>query len=488
MPAFPLTALFLFNGIFVLGSTLVLVWLFRRRQDISANFWIGAGTFSTAAATLTAFKPDLPPFLGHLLPNMMQVMHQFFLGFAFLALSGVKVPQRWVLASLGLVLLFGMGLHWVSADSPRVWQVPYVSFVHGMLALGISSLIQRQIKQNPTLRYLIFPQLVLLTLALLWLLRLPLSAAGMALHTGDPGLGNWLLFVSLLTMNIVLHFSYFAVRLSESTENRMQLVEVNLRLRTLVSAHEDLTPQIDSGLAALPNLPAQSLSAQIAHELNQPLATLRLKLETLMSFPAVSLNDGNMKSMLADIERISATVRGLQHLMRGQSLNIMHHDLGRIFDNTLSPLPGVETVSPMGALPVMVDAPLIAKALKSLVQWLQAYAAPSSNGSCANTAVIATCGASQDGLVAHIWLSASGVDLDQNLITLLNSEKVLDPIGHAMPHHDLHQLIDALMVQHVMRAQRGRISVESRQDGSGTVLMLSIPMAVRTTVILPAAA
>jgi len=488
MPAFPLAALFLFNGIFVLGSTLVLAWLFRRRQDVSANFWIGAGTFSTAAATLTAFKPDLPQFLGHLLPNMMQVMHQFFLGFAFLALSGVKVPQRWILASLGLVLVFGVGLHWVSAHSPRVWQVPYVSFVHGMLALGISSLIQRQIKQNPALRYLFFPQMVLVMLGTLWLLRLPMSAAGMALHTGDPGLGNWLLFVSVLSMNIVLHFSYFAVRLSESTENRMQLAEVNLRLRTLLSAHEDLTPPIDSGLAALPNLPAQSLSAQIAHELNQPLATLRLKLETWMSFPAVRLNNGNMESMLADIERISVTVRGLQHLMRGQSLNILRHDLNRIFDNTLSPLPGVETVSPVGSLPVMADAPLIANALKSLVQWLQAYAAPSFNGSCANTAVIATCGASQDGLSAQIWLSASGVDLDQNLITLINTGKVLDPIGHAMPNHNAHQLIDALMVQHVMRAQRGRLNVESRQEGSGTVLILSLPMAVRTTGILPAAA
>jgi hypothetical protein len=437
---------------------------------------------------LTAFKLDLPPFLGHLLPNMLQVMHQFCLAFAFLALSGVKVRQRWVLASLGLVLLFGVGLYWVSAHSPRVWQVPYASFVHGMLALGISSLIQRQIKQNPALRYLIFPQMVLVMLGTLWLLRLPMSAAGMALHTEDPGLGNWLLFVSLLIMNIFLQFSYLAVRLSESTENRMQLAEVNLQLRALVSAHEDLTPQIDSGLAALPNLPTQSLSAQIAHELNQPLATLRLKLETWMSFPAVSLNDAKMKSMLADIERISVTVRGLQHLTRGQSLNIMRHDLNRIFDNTLSPLPGVETVSPMGSLPVMVDAPLIAKALKSLVQWLQAYAAPPLNGSCANTAVIATCGASQDGLTAQIWLSASGVDLDQNLITLINTGKVLDPIGHAMPNHNVHQLIDALVVQHVMRAQRGRINVESRLDGSVTVLMLSMPMAVRTTVILPAAA
>jgi len=488
MPAFPLAALFLFNGIFILGSTLVLVWLFRRRQDISANFWIGAGTFSTLATTLTAFKPDLPQFLGHLLPNMLQTMHQFCLGFAFLALGGVKIRQRWVLASLGLVLLFGLGLHWVSAHSPRVWQVPYVSFVHGMLALGMASLIQRQIKHNPTLRYLIFPQMVLVMLGTLWLLRLPMSAAGMALHTGDPGLGNWLLFVSLLIMNIFLQFSYLAVRLSESTENRMQLVEVNLRLRALVNAHEDLTPQIDSGLAALPNLPAQSLSSQIAHELNQPLAALRLKLETLMSFPAVSLNDTKMTSMLADIERISATVRGLQHLMRGQSLNIMCHDLDRIFDNTLSPLPGVEIVLPLGSLPVMVDAPLIAKALKSLVQWLQAHDAPSSNGSCANTVVIATCGASQDGLAAQIWLSASGVELDQNLITLINIEKVLDPIGHAMPNHDTHQLLDALIVQHVMRSHRGRFSVETRQDGSGTVLMLSIPMAVRTTVILPAAA
>ena len=56
MAAFPLTALFLFNGIFVLGAGLVLAWLFRRRQDISARLWIAAGFFSALATILTAFR------------------------------------------------------------------------------------------------------------------------------------------------------------------------------------------------------------------------------------------------------------------------------------------------------------------------------------------------------------------------------------------------------------------------------------------------
>jgi hypothetical protein len=363
--------------------------------------------------------------------------------------------------------------------------VPYVSFVNGLLSLVISDLIKRQREKNPALHHLICPQKVLLTLGVLWLLRIPMSAAGMNLHAEAPGLVNWLLFASLLTMNIVLQFSYFAVRLAGSIENRGQLVEINRRLHALLSEHDKLVPKINSGFAALP---AQMLSAQIAHELNQPLASLRLKLETLLSFPVARLDDAPMKSMVADIERISGIVRSLQHLVRGEDLDIRRHDLGTIFNSALGSLPGVEIVSPTGPLPVMMDAPLIASALKSLVHCLQAFAESSSNESGANFDVIATCDTAQDGLWAQIWLSAPGAHLDPNIITVLQSGKVLDPIGHAMPSHSIHQLINLLMVQYVMRAQRGQISIETRHGGPGTMAMLRIPIAALTSGRLPAVA
>ena len=476
MAAFPLTAFFFFNGIFVLGATAVLAWLFRRRHDVSSRFWLGAGIFSTVATMLTAFKPGLPQILGLWLPNLLQVMHQFFLGFAFLALCGVKVRPRWVAGSLGLALLFGASLYWLIANYPTIWVVPFVSFVNGMLALGISDLIKRHKKRNPALRYLICPQTVLLVLSVLWFIRLPLSAAGMTQHALDPALGNWLVFMSLLTMNIVLQFSYFAVRLAGSIENRGQLLEINTQLRTLVREHEALLPKMEGGLANLPNLSAQTLSAQIAHEMNQPLAALRLKLEAMMTFPADRPDHTRMGSMVADIERIGATVRGLQHLMKGQCVNMTPQDMGRNFVIALAPLPGVELVLPNCPLPVMVDAPLFAKTLKALVQWLQDYGRSSAVGTSERVPVIATCGPAQDGAWAQIWLSAPDIHLDHDAITLLNSGKVLDPMGHTMPTHDVHQLIDILMVQHVLRAQRGQITAEFREDGSGALLMLRLPM------------
>jgi len=479
MAAFPLAALFLFNGIFVLGATLVLAWLFRRRRDVSARFWIAAGFFSTLATILTAFKPDLPQILGHWLPNLLQVMHQFLLGFAFLALCGSKVRPRWVMGSLGLALLFGVVLYWLIGNQPNTWVVPFVSLVNGMLALGIADLISRQKKRNTALRYLICPQTVMLALGVLWLLRLPMSAAGMTQHALDPGLGNWLVFVSLLTLNIVLQFSYFAVRLAGSIENRAQLVEVNLQLRALVNEHDTLVSKIEGGLASLPNLPAQTLSAQIAHELNQPLAALRLTLETMMTFPADRPDNARITSMVADIERIGTTVRGLQHLTRQKILDATPQDLGVLFVTTLRPMGGVELVPPICPLPVVVDAPLFAETLKTLVQWLRTYGRPPEDSLKNDLTVMATCGAARDGAWAHIWLSAPSVRLDQNAVTLLNSDKVLDPIGHERPTHDVHQLIDILMVQYVLRAQKGRISAENRQGDSGALLTLRIPIVPR---------
>jgi hypothetical protein len=89
---------------------------------------------------------------------------------------------------------------------------------------------------------------------------------------------------------------------------------------------------------------------------------------------------------------------------------------------------------------------------------------------------MATCGSAQEGTWAQIWLSAPSVRLDPDAITLLNSEKVLDPIGHEMPRQGVHHLIDILMVQHMLRAQKGRISADTRLGDSGTLLMLRIPI------------
>ena len=488
MGAYPFQSLFIFNGLFVLGSTLVLAWLFRSQKDVSANFWMGAGFCSALATTLIAFKPDLPLVLGYVLPNTLQVMHQFFLGLSFLALCGVTVKRVWVLESLGLTLLLGAGLHWVSANAPSVLLVPYVSFVHGMLTLSIAAMIAWQKKRHPALQHLIFPQVVLLTLSILWLVRLPMSLAGFIDHALDPRLGNWLVFVCLLAMNIVLQFSYFGVRLADSVENRTQLVEINLRLNNLVREKNELIPNIDSGLLAFSNFAAEPLSAQLAHEVNQPLAALSLKVETLMAFPANRQDDGRIKSMTDDIERIATTVRGLQRLMQVQCLDFQPHDLNRLVDRTLAQMPRVEWVSPEDSLPVMVDAPHFAKTLRALVSWLQAYEWSSSHRPRLSAPVIVTCGATQDGGWGQIWLSAPDVHLNQNVITLLCSGKMLAPIGNAMPTHDVHPLIELLVVQHAMRAQRGRISVEQHQPNSGTLLMLRLPMAVLTMGILPVVA
>jgi hypothetical protein len=40
----------------------------------------------------------------------------------------------------------------------------------------------------------------------------------------------------------------------------------------------------------------------------------------------------------------------------------------------------------------------------------------------------------------------------------------------------VHHLIDILMVQHMLRAQKGRISADTRLGDSGTLLMLRIPI------------
>jgi hypothetical protein len=265
------------------------------------------------------------------------------------------------------------------------------------------------------------------------------------------------------------------VRLIDALEKRVQLTAVNHQLQGLVSDHDALMRQINRSLSTVPNLSAQTLSAQMVHEVNQPLAALRLKLDALMSFPLDQQDHSPLPGMLANIERISTTMRGLQHLMRGQSPDLQSLDLGDVLHETLGQLQGVALEPVAGPLPVTADGPLLARTLHTLVQWLRTYHAPDKPDD--HSAVQIFCAASSDGAWVKIHLLAPGVTLDEDARTLLNSGKVLAPIGAAIPMHDVHQLIDVLVVQYALRTQKGHVCVESTDVDAGTTLLLRLPLA-----------
>ncbi len=309
MQILSLQAIFLFYGIFLFSTAVLVVWLFRLQPDLSARLWI-ASTFVTAVATsITAFRADLPPWLGVALPNALEVGHSLTVVLSLRALIGPIPDLGRQLMGVGLaVLVYGAGYGWLAEHKPY-WIVTYVSLGNGLpLLLPAADLLRRlpATAQSPAMKLLLR---VVMLVGLIWMLRIPLFFMGQGSHAMDAKLGNWLVFLAMLIVGIMLQFGYIGLRFSRAYETRLALVKVQNRL-------DGMTGERDA-LLRLQHAPSGALASQIAHEINQPLAAIQLSLESSARQPLAAMSPVQLEDLLGDIDRISVYLDRTRTLASG---------------------------------------------------------------------------------------------------------------------------------------------------------------------------
>ncbi len=309
MQALSLQAIFLFYGIFLFSTVLLISWLFRRHPDTSARLWITATLMTAVATSVTAWRTQLPDWLGFQLPNTIQVGQSLLSGIAIAALMGPVRNMRLLMVASGIATLaFGIGLAWLSQHQ-RDALVIYVSLANGLGKALPSLWLMRGTRTQSDGRLLKVLLHISLLIGLLWLARIPVFLLGQGAHAMDPQLPNWLIFVSMLVAGILLQFAYIGVRFSHAYESRMTLTRMRERMDQIVRERDDLL--------RLHHAPSGALASQITHEINQPLAAIRLSLETAAAKPFHRLPAGELEALLQDIDRISTSLSRARALAGG---------------------------------------------------------------------------------------------------------------------------------------------------------------------------
>jgi signal transduction histidine kinase len=440
MQVLSLQAIFLFYGIFLFSILLLMAWLFRRNVDESARLWMSATLLSALATSITAWRADLPAWLGFLLPNILEFGHPLLAALAVRALMG-PVPRlgRLIALTVVAVAVLGTGLTWL-AEYQRQALVPYVSAVNGLLMLWALWLIRRgQLPQAdlPLVRILMR---VLVLKSLIWLARIPVFFLGQGAHAMDPQWSNWLIFVSLLVVGIMVQIAYIGVRFANAYDNRLALERMRMRLQITLTERDALLRQHHalSGTLAL----------QIAHEVNQPLGAIRLSLESAAIKPYHEIQPAELEDLLRDIDRISASLACASALTAKPAPDlhwIESHDLVSklVLAAQLAGLSIVLRDKPC-VLQVRCDADLLAEAWVAALKRLCSESATS---------------------ISLDLVPIEGDRVQLNVLTLPVSQACshaalqLGRIPEGMSAQDADIFLDLLRLEHLVRSYAGRLSM-----------------------------
>ncbi len=283
--------LFLFFGLVSVFYAAVLHYYLRGRDPLVVDHWSLGCLIWGLAVLATIFRVELPLLVSYFLANAVAFMAYVEInrGLKLLVSKERRKPVRRsfdLLLILGYVAILYALDRWMPLEVKETAKTSFVSLV--MVLVGAQGArycfaIGRvhAIALAHNLGYLF------LVVAAIWGARAASAVGWQATHAFAPSALNTVIFVSLFVTGVVKYFVFPMVLLQKVAHDS----QVQFRT-TLVKANKTVT----SG----------ALSASIAHELNQPLAAIRINGQTLRKAleeqggPGGAVTD-DMRAMIDDI-------------------------------------------------------------------------------------------------------------------------------------------------------------------------------------------
>ncbi len=302
-------SLFFFFGVFSLIYGVAFRFYPGSRDRQAIVHWSRGSLIWGFAIVLTVFRAELSLVLTYYLANAMAFLAYVEFNRSLRALlhdESFSPPKRWI--DLPMVMghggiLYALGL-WVPAAYSAVAQTVFVSvMVIGVSLQGAFYCFEiHRVHQLKMARYFAHYHLVY---AGLWVMRIVSATVLLAASAFDPSPVNTVIWMCLFIMGVV-KFIVFPMLLQQKSEN----ARLSLLRSSLVKANKTVA--------------AGALSASIAHELNQPLTTIRLNgqlLRDTLKNQALSNDEARaiVEEILGENERAARIITSLRAIFAGNS-------------------------------------------------------------------------------------------------------------------------------------------------------------------------
>lgn len=225
-----------------LFSAAILLLIYFRKGDLSARYWIAGSLSAAFGFLLFLFNESLPLYIGYSIASFLVFYANILFAYSVQALSGSKLERKYRY-ELGLLIycclfILAIGLGYQAL-------IPVISTGAGAYSCAVAFITLYKINQFPSNAYAKALKLLYLGAALLWVMGLPLLYfyGGMAVLSNTPILGSLVLVVMLIIPSLA-HGIYLAMRISEFTNNPLQLANESPIALFIVDASSSHAPRI----------------------------------------------------------------------------------------------------------------------------------------------------------------------------------------------------------------------------------------------------
>lgn len=205
--------LYLISIIVNLTVGLLVLFLYRKEQDRSAQYWFFASLALSLGVGFILFRPYLPPFFSYSFAHTLSTSSSILFGYSLILIGSQKV--RFPYISILICIIYGIVLTYL-VESGLGYLTP--AAIAGAWSMSLVAAFFMALRANRVLKngYLEVMTWLFATSAVLWLMRIPPLVAGLTESLGDPGAINTVTLIGIVILGILRQLFYLVIRLSEA--------------------------------------------------------------------------------------------------------------------------------------------------------------------------------------------------------------------------------------------------------------------------------
>lgn len=223
----------------------LVLFLYRKQNDRSAQCWFFASLALSLGVGFILFRPYLPPFFSYSLAHALSTSSSILFGYSLILIGRQKV--RFPYISLLICIIYGIALSYLVASGlGRV--IPAVIAGAWSISLMAACLMSWRAGRLLKNGYLEVMTWLFAASVALWAMRIPPLVAGITESLGDPGAINTVTLIGIVILGILRQLVYLVIRLSEVFKDllKKQTIKIGETEEALLASLTSLASKRDN--------------------------------------------------------------------------------------------------------------------------------------------------------------------------------------------------------------------------------------------------
>lgn len=212
---------------------ILVYFVFRNENDLSAKYWCYGCLSYLTALILVTIRPFLPSFVAYAVTNFLFIYPLPLFVYSFLALA--NKPITFKIRPEIIFGLFALSVEMINRFGYAEYRIPYASTVWALASLWVFYELGK-LQEDIQNKFLTVFRCITLISALVWLIRALAFIFNPSANLTEVSTFNFATFLFIYTLMFCHQFLYIIIRLTDEKSQKNKIEKLNTTLRE--SIHE----------------------------------------------------------------------------------------------------------------------------------------------------------------------------------------------------------------------------------------------------------